>query len=90
MLDELVDQGEHHGVGRGLDGGGRARGEGDDYTGGQEEEEHGRRQEIPHLFVLLCENLPKHHQELVVQNIHKDEHCIDEEHLSAKGLHVML
>ena len=62
MLNELVDEGEHHGVGGGLDGGGGARGEGEDDARGEEEEENSRCQKIPHLFVLLCENLLKLHE----------------------------
>ena len=90
VLDELVDEGEHHRVGGGLDGEGGTGGEGEEHTRGEEEEEHGSRQEVPHLFVLLCENLLEHHQEFVVQNIHKDEHGINEDHLPAKGFHVVL
>ncbi len=59
VLDKLVDQGEDNRMGRCLDGGGRPRGEGHDHTGSQEEEENSRCQKIPHLFVLLCENLPE-------------------------------
>ena len=89
VLHKLVHQGEHHGVGRSLHGGGGARGEGHDHTRGQEEEEHGGRNEVPHCFVLLCENLPKDHQELVIQNVHKHEHRIDEHHLPAEGFDVV-
>jgi len=58
VLNELVDEGEHDGVGGGLDGGGGTRGEGEEDTRGEEEEEDSSCQEVPHLFVLVCENLP--------------------------------
>ena len=90
VLNELVDKSKHNGVGGSLDGGGGTRGEGEEDAGREEEEEDGSCQEIPHLFVLLCENLLEHHQEFVVQNIHKDEHGINEDHLPAKGFHVVL
>ena len=52
MLDKLVDQGEHHRVRGSLDGGGGARGEGNDHTGDEEEEENGCCQKIPHTCLF--------------------------------------
>ena len=62
VLNELVDEREHNGVGRGLDGGGRTRREGDEDARGEEEEEDSSCCKIPHLFVLVCENLLKLHE----------------------------
>lgn len=69
MLDELVDEGEDHGVGGSLDGGGGARGEGEEDARGEEEEENCRCQKIPHLFVLVCENLLKLHETRSIRTI---------------------
>lgn len=69
VLDELVDQREHDGVGRGLDGEALARRQGQEDARSQDEEEHGGCQKIsPHLFVLFRENLPKH-QGVVVRTL---------------------
>ena len=89
MLNELVDKCEHDSVGGSLNGGGGTRGEGEEDPGGEEEEEDSSCHKIPHLFVLVWENLPKHHQEFVVQNIHKDKYRIDENHLTTKRFDIM-
>lgn len=90
MLDELVDQGEDNGVGSGLHGEGLARRQRQQDTGSQNEEQDGSCQQIsPHLFVLLRENLPKHHKEFIIQNVHEYEHCINKHHLTAEGLNII-
>jgi hypothetical protein len=69
VLHELVDEGEDDGVGGGLDGGGCTGREGEEDTRGEDEEEKSGCQDIPHLFVLVCENLLKLHEAGTVRTI---------------------
>jgi hypothetical protein len=69
MLNELVDKCEHDGVGGSLNGGGGTRGEGEEDPRGEEEEEDSSCHKIPHLFVLVCENLLKLHEAGAIRTV---------------------
>ena len=58
VLNELVDEGEHHSVGSGLDGEGRSRGEGEEDPGGEDEEENRSCEKIHHAH-CVCSSLRK-------------------------------
>jgi hypothetical protein len=76
VLDELVHQGEHHGVGHGLSLEARTGGQGQQHAGREQvEQDRGRQQVHPHLF-NLAENFPEQPDEFVVQRFHEDKYSI--------------
>lgn len=66
-----------------------ARRQGQNNTRGQNEEEERSRQEIKPHFILSSENIPEDMHEFVVECVHEDEDCINEDHLTSKALNIV-
>lgn len=64
MLDVLVDEGKDNRVSGSLDRQARAGREGEEDPRGEDEKECSSCQKVPHLFVVLWENLPRSSGEL--------------------------